>query len=81
MPDRRFFYNTPGFSYICADVWIRERDASLWLDVPAHMIALGFSPDDRRARQSFARKALRELREMGLADGLLVARVDGMGGR
>lgn len=62
--------------YICADVWGRARDGSLWLDVPARMVALGLDTDDRSLRQRFAREGMRELRRGG--KGLIVARVNGM---
>lgn len=68
-------------TYICADTWGRARDGSVWIDVPARMIALGHPPDDRAARQRFGRRALRELRARGVDRGLIVAKVDGMGHR
>jgi len=54
-----------AYSYVTANIWGRDRDGSLWLDVPAQMVRLGLPTGDRQTRQAFARRALRELRENG----------------
>ena len=73
---------TTDLRYVCADCWVRDGDGSVWVDVPARMLALGYQgQEDRQARQQFGRRALRDLREMGIGEGLLVAKVDGLGNR
>jgi hypothetical protein len=70
-----------GYEYITADTWGRARDRSLWIDVPARMTALGYDSTEEQARKAFARHALRDLRELGVTDGLIVARINGLGNR
>jgi hypothetical protein len=64
-------------TYITADTWGRDRDASLWIDVPARMLALGLPTEDRAFRQRVGRQCIRELLEPGITGHLIVAKVDG----